>query len=76
MRQDVGEKWTWTRAPLIQRGSGYWSIFEVEALGQTRGGTLPTLYQRGEGFLLEFDFATSSALRYEALTSLQRLLKF
>ena len=25
--------WTWTRAPLIQTGSGYWSIFDLEALG-------------------------------------------
>ena len=24
--------WTWTRAPLIHRGSGYWSILDVEAM--------------------------------------------
>ena len=27
----VLEIWTWTRAPLIQTGSGYWSIFTSEA---------------------------------------------
>ena len=31
--------------------------------GQIRGGTLPCLSQRGEGFLLEFDFALVLSIR-------------
>ena len=37
------EIWTWTRAHLIQRGSGYWSIFKLEE------ETFPCLRQTGEG---------------------------